>query len=69
MGALAKPKLKDLPVLAFICVYAYFNVVDALRPAINALPAPSKPDIPKWNSLSIAYWVHFVKHFLLIICL
>lgn len=63
MGALVLNMLKDLPLeLAFKGFLRHFNVANALRLAIQELPAPSKPFIPLLSYMrSISQLLRFVN--------
>src|SRR5688572_19744556 len=46
-SSVSETEVEEFACVGIYSVCACFNVVDALRPAINEQPAPSKPVIPK----------------------
>ena len=46
-SSVSETKVEEFACIGIYSVCAYFIVADALRPAINEQPAPSKPVIPK----------------------
>lgn len=49
-SGLGEAEVEEFACVGIYRVCAYFYVVDALRPAVKRLPAPSKPYIPNCNS-------------------